>query len=303
MIYTVSLNPSVDYVLRVENFTEGNLNRANYDVKIPGGKGIMVSKLLKNLNINSTNIGFLGGYTGDYIRDSLKKLEIYEDFTNIEDDTRINVKLKGKVETEVNAIGPNIREEEIEDFLKKLEDLHKGDLVILSGSIPKSLDKDFYLKIIKILKRQEIEFIIDTSGNILLESLKYNPILVKPNIHELSEVFNKSLKNQRDIIFYGKKLIEMGSKNAIVSMGKDGAMFFDKNNIFYAPPIKGKLINSVGAGDSMIAGFVKGLKENMDIRDCFRLAVSSGTATAFSEDIGSKEFIEEIFEIVKIVKF
>lgn len=302
MIYTVSLNPSIDYILRVDRFVEGDLNRAVYDKKIPGGKGIMVSKLLKNLGIDSVNIGFLGGFPGEFIRKEIEKLGIEENFTKVEEDTRINVKLKSQKESEINAQGPNISQREREEFLNIINSIKKGDMVILSGSIPKSLNRDFYIDIIKILKKNNVTFIIDTSGEVLLESLKYNPYLIKPNIHELSEVFDVDLKDYKEIIPYGKKCLELGSENVIVSMGKDGAMFFNKENIYYAPVVEGKLVNSVGAGDSMIGGFMTGISNNLSYKDSFKLAVASGTATAFSEDIGSREDIENIYKKVKIIE-
>lgn len=301
MIYTVSLNPSIDYILRVDRFIEGDLNRAVYDKKIPGGKGIMVSKLLKNLDIESINIGFLGGFPGEYIRKEILKLGIKENFTDIEDDSRINVKLKSKKESEINASGPNISDSERDDFLNIVRDIKKEDMVILSGSIPKSLPQDFYIDIIEILKENDVEFIIDTSGDVLLESLKYNPYLIKPNIHELSQVFKVDLNNYKEIIPYGKKCLELGAKNVIVSMGKDGAMFFNDRYIYYAPVVKGELVNSVGAGDSMIGGFISGVDNNLSYKDSFKLAVASGTATAFSEDIGSREDIENIYRKVEII--
>lgn len=302
MIYTVTLNPSIDYVVKVEEFIEGNTNRSTYEKKIPGGKGIMVSKLLDSLGMNSCNLGFLGGITGGFIENYLKNQNIFTEFTEIKDDTRINIKLKSKVETEINARGPVIDKQEIEVFFRKLNKLNEEDTLVLSGSIPNSIDEDFYLQIIEKTRSKNIEFIIDTTGKQLYESLRFKPFLIKPNREELEDLLNIKISNLDEIPIYGKQLLELGAQNVIISLGKDGAMFFTKDISLYGLPVKGNLINSVGAGDSMIGGFLYGIKNKLAIEDCFKLAVASGTATAFSEDIGSKEFIEDIYKKVNIKK-
>nr|WP_100065239.1 1-phosphofructokinase [Miniphocaeibacter massiliensis] len=300
MIFTMTLNPSIDYVLRLNNLVIGETNRSFYEAKIPGGKGIMVSKLLNSLNIKSINIGFIGGFTGEFIEESLEKIGIKTKFTRIKDDTRINVKLKDKLETEINARGPEIKEDEIKELFKILNEIEKEDVVVLSGSIPHSLNECFYEDIIKELQKKNINFVIDTTGEKLLKVLKYNPVLIKPNKEELEELFGIKINSLTEIEPYAKKLIEMGAKNVIVSLGKEGAMYFNKDFSLYAPVVQGKLINSVGAGDSMIGGFLYGIENKLSKKECFKWAVSSGTATAFSEDIGSKEFIEEIYKKVVI---
>lgn len=304
MIYTTTLNPSIDYVMRAESIQMGGTNRAYYDNKIPGGKGTMVSKLLKALGHETVNIGFIGGFPGVFVADCLKHMGIEEVFTRIADDTRINVKLKtdDNVETEINAKGPNITKEEIAHFFSVLDQVQEGDIVALSGSIPHSLPGDFYLDIVKVISDKKATFTIDTTGAVLLESLKYKPLLIKPNQHELGAIFEKELLTPEQILPYGIKCLEMGAQHVIVSMGKDGAMFFHEGGAYYALGVKGTLVNSVGAGDSMIGGFIAGLAGGLSSVDAFRLAVASGSATAFSEDIGSRELIERIYEQVTVTK-
>ena len=198
MIYTLTLNPSIDYVLRIDEFLDGETLRSNSEEKYPGGKGIMVSKLLKNLGENSINIGFLGGFTGDFIRKKLNDLGIAEDFTRIEDDSRINVKLKYETETEINAQGPQIKEEEIEEFLNYLDQLQEDDFVIISGSIPKSLGDDFYRVIVNLLEMDNVRFALDTSGKKLYKLSSYKPFLVKPNKDELSEIFDDEIDSDEN---------------------------------------------------------------------------------------------------------
>ncbi len=302
MIYTTTLNPSIDYIMRIEELNSGGTNRAYYDNKIPGGKGTMVSKLLDNLNHPTTNIGFLGGFPGAFIVGCLQSMGIAEKFTRIAGDTRINVKLKtdSNVETEINAKGPMITPPEIEAFFAVLDEVTSEDIVILSGSLPYSLPSDFYLQIIERIHPKGARFTIDTIGTTLLDSLKYKPLLIKPNQHELGDIFGQNLMTPEEIYPYGKKCVELGAENVIVSMGAAGAMFFDPETGYYTPGVKGKLINSVGAGDSMIGGFIAGLLGGLTKAEAFRLAVASGSATAFSEDIGSKELIQELMQRIEL---
>lgn len=300
MIYTLTLNPSIDYVLRIDEFLDGETLRSNSEEKYPGGKGIMVSKLLKNLGENSINIGFLGGFTGDFIRKKLNDLKIAEDFTRIEDDSRINVKLKYETETEINAQGPQITEEEIEEFLNYLDQLQEDDFVIISGSIPKSLGDDFYRVIVNLLEMNNVRFALDTSGKKLYKLSSYKPFLVKPNKDELSEIFEDKIDSDEKIVKYARKLIDQGAENVIVSLGKDGSIFVDNSVTYKAKPIEGKLINSVGSGDSMVAGYIYGYMKGFSKLDSYKLAVSCGSATAFSPDIAEKELIDEIFKKVEV---
>lgn len=300
MIYTLTLNPSIDYVLRVDEFLDGETLRSNTEEKYPGGKGIMVSKLLKNLGEKSVNIGFLGGFTGDFIRKKLNDLGIEEDFTRIEDDSRINVKLKYETETEINAQGPQIKEEEIEEFLNYLDQLQEDDFVIISGSIPKSLGDDFYRVIVNLLEMNNVRFALDTSGKKLFKLSSYKPFLVKPNKKELEEIFDDEIDSDEKIIKYARKLIDQGAENVIVSLGKDGSIFVDNSIAYKAKPIEGKLINSVGSGDSMVAGYIYGYMKGLSKIDSYKLAVSCGSATAFSPDIAEKELIYKILEKVEV---
>ncbi len=297
MIYTLTTNPSIDYIMRIEDFTHGATLRSKASEMYPGGKGIMVSKLLKNLGDDPVNIGFLGGFTGDFIKNELEKLGIKESFTKIKGDSRINVKLKYQDETEINAEGPNIGEDEVEKFFENLKGIKEDDLLVISGSLPKSLDKDFYKEIIR---RISCKFTIDIANKEVLDYLKYKPVLVKPNKEELGKIFETEIETDEEIVYYARKLNELGAENVIVSLGGEGSIFVDKDRVLKASPITGKLVNSVGAGDSMVAGFVYGLSHDLSKEEAYKLAVASGTATAFSPDIGSKEKIDEILEKVEV---
>jgi 1-phosphofructokinase len=299
MIYTLTLNPSIDYIMRLDNYKDGFTNRSYEEMKFPGGKGIMVSKLLKNLCEDSINLGFIGGFTGEYIKNSLKNLGIKENFTLIEADSRINVKLKYQTETEINAAGPFISDTEIHEFLDNIATLNSNDILIISGSVPKSLDDNFYKQ---ILDCNKLDFTIDIAGKELLDYLSYKPILVKPNIDELEMIFGQKI-TERNLLYYAKKLNDLGARNVIISMGKDGSIFISEDLILKANPIEGKLINSVGSGDSMVGGFVYGLKSGLSKEEAYKLAVACGTATAFSEDIAKKELIYEIFKRVEVSEY
>lgn len=300
MIYTLTLNPSIDYVLRIDKFDDGQTIRSKSEEKYPGGKGIMVSKLLKNLGEKSINIGFLGGFTGEFIKNKLENLGIDEEFTKISDDSRINVKLKYEKETEINAQGPCIKEEEIEEFLNYLDNLNEDDFVIISGSIPKSLGDDFYRVIVNLLEMENVRFALDTSGKKLFNLSSYKPFLVKPNRDELSEIFEDEIDSDEKIVKYARKLIDQGAENVIVSLGKDGSIFIDNNIAYKAKPIEGKLVNSVGSGDSMVAGYIYGYMKGLSKLDSYKLAIACGSATAFSPDIAEKELIYKILEKVEV---
>ncbi|MBP2070265.1 1-phosphofructokinase [Anaerococcus nagyae] len=296
MIYTLTLNPSIDYIMRLYEYKDGFTNRSYEEMKFPGGKGIMVSKLLKNLGEDPINLGFIGGFTGEYIKSSLKDLGIKENFTFIEDDSRINVKLKYRSETEINAGGPFISDEEVNEFLDNISTLNSNDTLIISGSIPKSLDDNFYKQ---ILGCNNVDFTIDVAGKELLDYLSYNPILVKPNIDELEMIFGEKI-DKSNLLHYAKRLNDLGAQSVIISMGKDGSIFISEDLILKAEPIEGRLINSVGAGDSMVGGFVYGLKNGLSKKEAYKLAVACGAATAFSEDIAKKELIYEILKRVEV---
>jgi len=300
MIYTVTLNPSIDYIVEVEDFRLGNLNRMKRDLKLPGGKGINVSRVLNQLEVQNKAIGFLGGFTGRYIEEWLREESISSDFVFVADDTRINIKLKAGHETEINGTGPVIRENEANALLQKLVTLTADDIVILSGSVPPSLGGDFYDKLISVCKQSEAEFVIDTTGTALKEALAHKPLLVKPNHHELAELFGVTINSKEEIITYGRKLLEAGAKHVLVSMAGEGALFITGNEVYHAVAPVGNVKNSVGAGDSMIAGFVGTLSLTGDLLEAFRAGVASGSATAFSDDLADREHIEQLRPLIQI---
>ncbi|OAB43320.1 1-phosphofructokinase [Paenibacillus antarcticus] len=300
MIYTVTLNPSIDYIVEVEDFRLGNLNRMKRDLKLPGGKGINVSRVLNQLEVQNKAIGFLGGFTGRYIEEWLREESISSDFVYVADDTRINIKLKAGHETEINGTGPVIRENEADALLQKLVTLTADDIVILSGSVPPSLGGDFYDKLISVCKQSEAEFVIDTTGTALKEALAHKPLLVKPNHHELAELFGVTINSKEEIITYGRKLLEAGAKHVLVSMAEEGALFITGNEVYHAVAPVGNVKNSVGAGDSMIAGFVGTLSLTGDLLEAFRAGVASGSATAFSDDLADREHIEQLRPLIQI---
>ncbi|AIQ42640.1 1-phosphofructokinase [Paenibacillus sp. FSL R7-0312] len=300
MIYTVTLNPSVDYIVEVEEFTLGGLNRMKRDMKLPGGKGINVSRVLKQLGVENTATGFLGGFTGGYIEQWLRQEMIASDFVHITDDTRINIKLKAGEETEINGAGPEISQPEIASLLHKLDALKQGDVVILSGSTPPSLGGDFYSRLIAVCKQKGAEFVIDTTGQALKDALPLGPLLVKPNHHELAELFGVQISTREEIITYGRKLLEAGARHVLVSMAGEGALFISEQGVYHAAAPAGQVKNSVGAGDSMIAGFVGNLSLTGDVLEAFRAGVASGSATAFSDDLADRQKIDQLRPLVVI---
>ncbi|UQZ32608.1 1-phosphofructokinase [Paenibacillus sp. PK3_47] len=302
MIYTVTLNPSIDYIVEVEDFRLGGLNRMNRDLKLPGGKGINVSRVLNQLEIGNIATGFLGGFTGRYIKDWLAEEGISSDFVTVNGDTRINIKLKSGEETEINGAGPEISDTEAIALIHKLEALQKGDIVVLSGSIPPSLGKNFYDRLIAVCKQREAEFVIDTTGKPLQQALVHGPLLVKPNHHELAELFGVTINTREEIITYGRKLLEAGARHVLVSMAGDGALFITEQAVYYANAPSGQVKNSVGAGDSMIAGFVGTLSATGDVQEAFRAGVASGSATAFSDDLAARPFIEQLRSVIQVTQ-
>lgn len=300
MIYTVTLNPSVDYIVEVDDLRLGGLNRMKRDLKLPGGKGINVSRVLNQLGVQNTAIGFIGGFTGRYIKDCLTEEAISTDFVTIADDTRINIKLKAGEETEINGNGPVIQEAESAALLNKLEALKEGDILVLSGSIPPSLGSDFYNRLIMTCKQKKAEFVIDTTGDALEQALAYGPLLVKPNHHELAELFGVTITSRDDVMTYGGKLLEAGARHVLVSMAGEGALLFTAQGVYSANAPQGRVLNSVGAGDSMIAGFVGTLSQTGNLLDAFRTGVASGSATAFSDDLAARELIEQLQPRIQI---
>ena len=297
MIYSVTLNPSIDFIVRVKDFQLGETNRAYEDNFFAGGKGIMVSKLLKNVKTDCVNLGFLGGFTGTFIEQNLKKLNILSDFVTVNENTRVNVKLKTETETEINCQGPKISDSEKEEFLDKIRKIKSDDFVILSGSVPSNLGNDFYITIIEILNKNGVKFTLDSSGETFSKSLKYKPFLIKPNKDELKEYARREFKNNQEIVNYVRENLVDKAEHVIISLGGEGALYIDKKFSLFAYPLRVKenVVNTVGAGDSVVAGFVNYMLKHNDVDRAFRFAVACGTATSFSEDIGELNFIEEIY--------
>ncbi len=302
MIYTVTLNPSIDFIIEVNHFQLNHLNRIDHENKFPGGKGINVSRVLNTIDVPSKALGFLGGFTGGYIQDYLELEGITTDFVKVKDDSRINIKLKTEEETELNGQGPNLTEENIQDLLEKLEELVEGDVLVLAGSIPPSLSKTFYSELTRKYSVRGVKVVVDAGGAILADVLKERPFLVKPNHHELSDLFNTQIKKVEEVIPYGKKVIEMGATNVIVSMAGEGALLFTKDKVYTASIPKGKVVNSVGAGDSLVAGFIGTYEKEKDIIKAFQVGVATGSATAFSKDLATKEKIHSLLDQVHIEK-
>ncbi|WP_349651692.1 1-phosphofructokinase [Lactococcus lactis] len=301
MIYTVTLNPALDYFMNYEELALGEVNRTGETQISAGGKGIMESRMLSLIGAKSKALGFLGGFSGQYIKDFLNENQIDSDFTEIEDLTRINVKLKSQEnETSLDAAGPKLQESEINHFLEKFDHLKEDDIVVFAGTIPKSLGEDFYERLIDKVQKQKATFVMDVDGQKLLDSLPAHPLLIKPNREELEAIFETSFKNNEQIIPYGQKLLEMGAQNVIVSMAGDGALLFTNEKVYFAQGIKGELKNSIGAGDSTVAGFLAEYSQSKDPLLAFRQAIACGTSKAFSDDMPSRAFLEEIYKKVNI---
>lgn len=302
MIYTVTLNPSIDYVVRLEKMDLDAVNRIEEDFKLPGGKGINVSRILKQLAVPSTAWGYAGGFTGKYIADWLTEEGITTDFSEVSEPTRINVKIKADHETELNGAGPLVSPEARLELEEKFATLTADDVVVLSGSKPPSLPEDYYQQLIALVQEAGATFVIDTTGQELLTSLKSNPLVVKPNHHELAEMYGIQASGMADLIPYGKQLVADGAQHAIVSMAGDGALFFDGNAVYHGWSPKGTVKNSVGSGDSMIAGFVGTYLKEKDALAAFRMSLACGSATAFSDDLAKATEIQALLPTITIKK-
>lgn len=300
MIYTVTLNPSIDFIVRIDHLETGSVNRMDSDDKFAGGKGINVSRVLKRLGTENTATGFLGGFTGRFIQESLVNEGIISNFVNVAEDTRINVKIKSEKETEINGQGPKITEENLialEAILSKLSD---EDTVVFAGSAPSSLGNEIYKELIPLVRNTGAQVVCDFEGQTLLDSLAYNPLLVKPNNHELEEIFKVTLSGLDDVEHYARKILDMGAQNVIISMAGDGALLVTKEAAYFAKPIKGQVKNSVGAGDSMVAGFTGEFVKSKNPIEALKWGVACGTSTAFSDDLATIEFIQEIYKKVEV---
>lgn len=303
MIYTLTLNPAIDYYMSMGNFQLGSLNSLEEGYTLPGGKGINVSKVLKNFSVESKALGFVGGFTGDYIKKHLNEYEIESDFIELQENTRINIKLKTKdSETEIAGKSPTISRENVKELLKKFEEIKKDDVVILSGSVPNSISKSIYADIIKLLPK-DCKVILDTRGLHFVEGLKEGVFLTKPNNHELEEFFNRKLNNIEEIIQAGKDLQALGSKNVLISLGKDGSILITEKEVYIGNTPQGKLISSVGAGDSMVAGVVYGIAKGMTLEDSYKYGIASGSSTAFSEGLTTFEGMNSLLNKIEIKKY
>lgn len=302
MIYTVTFNPSLDYIVSVEDFKTGITNRTASEMILPGGKGLNVSMVLGNLGIVNTALGYVAGFTGEEIVRRIRDMGVKSDLIVIDEGfSRINLKLKSIDGTEINGCGPRVSEENLQSLLDKLSALEKGDLLILAGSIPGSLPDDIYRKIMQQLDGREVMIIVDAAGDLLINVLEYHPFLIKPNHHELGKIFGVELATREAVIPYAGKLQEMGAVNVLVSMAGEGAVLAAADGkVYTAPAPKGRLINSVGAGDSMVAGFIAGWMERKDYGHAFAMGIAAGSASAFSEQLATKEEVEAVYKMVNI---
>lgn len=300
MIYTITFNPSIDYVIKVDDFVPGKVNRVAYENKYAGGKGINVSRVLNNLGVKSKALGFVGGFTGQFIENSLRNDGVETDFVKVKEDTRINVKLKSKEETEINGAGPDISDADLNKLFEKINSLSSEDFLVLAGNVQSSLPRDIYSQIQRNLEGKNIKIVVDTTGEALVATLEYKPFLIKPNNHELSEIFNVQISSKEEIIHYAQKLREMGAQNVIISMAGEGALLISEKGVYHASAPKGSVKNSVGAGDSLIAGFLANYSRTSDITLAFKYGIASGSATAFSMDLCKKEEVENLVSQVSI---
>lgn len=297
MIYTVTFNPSLDYIVSVDNFRLGLTNRTSSELILPGGKGLNVSMVLSNLGIDNTALGFVAGFTGAEIARRVEQMGVKSDFISIRDGiSRINLKLKSIDGTEINGCGPEIDRAAVEKLMEKLDILGQGDVLVLAGSIPKSMSDDIYRTILKRLDGRGVMTVVDATRELLINVLEYHPFLVKPNNHELGEIFGVELTTREAVIPYAEKLKNMGAENVLVSMAGEGAVLVaGDGKVYKAPAPAGKLVNDVGAGDSMVAGFLTGWMEQNDYKHAFYMGIAAGSASAFSKFLARKEEVMTIY--------
>ncbi|MDE6433246.1 MAG: 1-phosphofructokinase [Lachnospiraceae bacterium] len=297
MIYTVTFNPSLDYIVTVPNFTVGKVNRTEKELVLPGGKGINVSIVLKNLGMASTVLGFIAGFTGEEIKRRLVEQKIDTDFITVANGmSRVNVKLRSNEESEINGMGPDIDETSLSQFFAKMDLLKDGDVLVLAGSIPAALPETMYRDIMERLQKKKIMIAVDATKDLLCNVLEYHPFVIKPNNFELGEIFGVELTSQAEVITYAKKLQERGARNVLVSMAGDGAVLVAEDGTTYQSPApEGKVVNSVGAGDSMVAGFIYGYLAEQNYENAFYTGISCGSASAFSENLATKEEVEAVY--------
>lgn len=301
MIYTVTFNPAIDYLVYVPELKVGSILRSEKESTFCGGKGINVSLILQELGIDSTATGFIAGFTGSAIEQALGGGIIRTDFVRLKEGlTRINVKIRSEYETDINGQGPAISENDIKTLLGKLKGLKQDDILVFAGSIPNTVPSDIYEKIMELLSGTGVRFVVDATKDLLLNSLKYRPFLIKPNNDELGEIFSVRIDTPEDAILYAGKLREMGAVNVLVSMGGKGAVLVDENGKdYYMPAISGKAVNTVGAGDSMVAGFIAGYTQKADYGYALKLGTAAGGATAFCEGLATRD---EIFRLMNQIQ-
>ncbi len=298
MIYTVTFNPAIDYIVSMEELKQGTVNRTDSEQVLPGGKGINVSIVLKNLGHDNTALGFLAGFTGETIDTMLRSHGCTTDFIKVNNGmSRINVKIKSNLETEINGTGPDIGDDHIKQLYRRLDNLKAGDILVLAGSIPKTINNSIYMDIMEYLMEKDIKIVVDATRELLVNVLKYKPFMVKPNNHELGEIFGVKLKDKEEVKKYGLRLKEMGAVNVLVSMAGEGAVLIDEEgNVHESHAPKGKLVNSVGAGDSMVAGFIAGYLESGSYDKAFKMGVATGSASAFSKYLATRAEVEELLK-------
>ena len=301
MIYTVTFNPSLDYIVTVKNFQTGMVNRTVDEIIYPGGKGINVSMVLKNLGFENTALGFMAGFTGDEICRLLEEKGVKADFIHVEKGvSRINVKLRSNEESEINGMGPAIMQKDIKKLYEKLDQLQDGDVLVLAGSIPSVMPESMYMDIMKHLEKKKLNIAVDATKDLLVNVLPYHPFLIKPNNHELGEIFGVTITDKDDVVKYAKKLKERGARNVLISMAGDGAVLVTEDGQeFRAEAPKGELKNSVGAGDSMVAGFLAGYLSTGSYADAFKMGVCTGSASAFSEELATKAEVQALLDKCK----
>ncbi|MCR8969203.1 1-phosphofructokinase [Facklamia sp. 7083-14-GEN3] len=302
MNFTITFNPALDYFVKTNDFEEGELNRIESETFLIGGKGLNVSLLLSEFEIPSCALGFIGGFTGNYLKDLLEKQSIQHDFIEVEGQTRINVKLKSKKETELNASGPKIQRVQYENFFDQLKQkLKKDDTVFLSGNLAQGMDSKDYEKIAELCQKNEVNFILDSNRELVTSCLSYRPFLIKPNQQELADIFNTVIITDKDVIKYAKRLQQQGAQNVLVSLGADGAILLTSDRkIYRSKSAPGQLVNSVGAGDSMLAGFMAEYQSSKSFKDALKLGTAAGAATAFSLGIAERKLIDSLMDKIKI---
>ena len=298
MIFTVTLNPSIDYVVRLDKLTNGITNRTTSEEYYFGGKGINVSCVLAELGLDSTAYGFVAGFTGEAIEKGIRNDRIITDFIKLKHGiSRINIKIKAGEETEINCQGPHIDDSELERLLQKIDRIANGDTLVIAGSIPNTMPDDVYERMLERISRKDVKIVVDATKQLLVNSLKYKPFLIKPNRQELSEIFGTEVKTEEDIEHYAKELQKMGARNVLISLGGDGAMLIDENGGKHkAGVLKEKVLNTVGSGDSMVAGFTAGYVKTGDYAYALKLGSVCGNATAFLPGLATKEKINELLE-------